>query len=562
MSAPRYTLTKNELFMVCDTPEAEACAELIKRRDKDGGQFSDWWGHPSFGALPDGTMTIRLPANVRNMSLLHASGALPNRGDPATARRIAFFAAKDASGRVSPMPLKPFQQEGMRWLLSRDLCGILAFAPGLGKTLTTFAALREDPERFLPAVIIAPAHVKLNWRKEWKVWGGKESEMAVLFGRKPDPAALAGKRIVVLNQHILKEWADALVEFGPKTFVIDEAHAFVNSNTKTYPVAERVAKAAEGRVLLLTATPLVNNLGDLWGLANLICPDILGTKTVFSDTFMPEERAKQRVLACRWRGGFAMKDGWRAVARARLPKALKERRIEELREILHKTVILLKRKRDVIEELPQITEEHVRLDIGRNDEAGKAFWEVEDRCLEALDAANEDVLASDQLLPAIGLLRRNAAMTKVPYAADWLSDWLAETEESDKIVVIGWSKEPLSLLHGKFKRQSVLINGDVEARKKQALGAEFEADPHRRILFGNVKSIGTGIDLVAAATELFIELPLTDVDFQQTRGRIDRLSQKAKHLFYYYMTIEGSYEEKKGWKILRSKGALTESLGL
>lgn len=249
-------------------------------------------------------------------------------------------------------------------------------------------------------------------------------------------------------------------------------------------------------------------------------------------------------------------------ARARLPKALKERRIDELREILHKTVILLKRKRDVIDELPQITEEHVRLDIGRTDPAGKAFWEVEDACLADIAAANEDVLASDKLLPAIGMLRRNAAMTKVPYAADWLRDWLDESEEADKIVVIGWSKEPLALLHAKFRTESVLINGDVEARKKHALGAEFETDPHRRILFGNVKSIGTGIDLVAAATELFIELPLTDVDFQQTRGRIDRLSQKAKHLFYHYMTIEGSYEEKQGWKLLRAKGALTESLGL
>ena len=54
--------------------------------------------------------------------------------------------------------------------------------------------------------------------------------------------------------------------------------------------------------------------------------------------------------------------------------------------------------------------------------------------------------------------------------------------------------------------------------------------------------------MVAARTMLLIELPLTSVDLEQVKARIDRISQTSKALSYYYMTIRGSIEEKMVWK--------------
>ena len=562
MSAPVYTIRRMDISVLCDTPESEALSLLAQRRDRGGSRDSEWWGHPTFVGMPDGTVLMRLPVNVRNLALLHECGAVANPADAETMRRLAFFRKRGVAAE-SPLPLRTFQIEGMRWLLSHNLCGILAFDVGLGKSQTSIAAMLSDPDRLLPVVVMAPAHVKLNWEKEWLKWGGSYDDVVVLFGRSPDAETLRGRKMIVLNHHILAGWADALIEVAPKTIVIDEAHNFVNSNTKTYPIVERIARSGGGRVTMLTATPLVNNLGDLWGLCNLISPDILGNKGVFSDVFMPEERAKAKLLASRWRGGFQSRSGWRDVSKAKLPKQLKERRIAELRDVLHRTVMLRRRKSEVLDQLPAITETHLQIDVPRTTPEGIAFWDIEAKCESDIAEGKDDILAADKMLAAMTLAKSNAATARLPYAVDWIRDFLDESEETEKLVVAGWSVRPLQRLHEHFKKESLLINGEVDAKKKHAIGLEFGTNAQKRVLFGNYKSIGTGIDqLVVARTMLLYELPLTAADFDQVKGRIDRLSQTSNALMYYYMTVRNSIEEKQGWKLIRSKQKLTGSLGL
>lgn len=564
MPVPTYIIKRTSISVLCDTPESFALGQLVESLDHKGGMSSEFWGHPTFSALPDGTPLFHLPANVRNLSVLHRCGAVAASDDPETQKRLGFFRIRPVPFQ-SGLPLKPFQQTGGKWLVEHNLSCVLADAVGLGKTLMSIAAMRSDPDKYLPAVVIAPAHVKMNWGDpedgEWVKWGGKPEETVVLFGRTPDAETLRGKRLIVLNHHILAAWADELIAVKPKVMLVDEAHNFVNSSTKTYPVAERLAKACGGRVLLLTATPLVNELKDLWSLCNLINPDILGGKGIFEETFMPEEKVKARMFASRWRGGF-QKSGWKIVNMARLPKAIMATRLEELKEILHKTVILRRKKSEVMDQLPAITETHLRIDIPETTPEGEAFWEIENDCAIRIKDAKEDMLASGDMLPATGLAKSNAAMALIPYAAEWIRDFLNQSDESEKLIVIGWSVEPLIQLHAMFRKESLLVNGEIDAKKKHARGKEFDENPLKRVLFGNMKSIGEGINLVAARTELFIELPQNAKTLEQIKGRIDRLSQLANALSYYYMTVKESVSEKHGWKLIRRKQALSDSLGV
>lgn len=560
MPTPTYTLVINEIVLKCDSEESVACAELISLKDRNGTFHSDWWGHPTVRSRPDGTTTISLPSNVHNLALIHKCGATPDKTDLKTKQRLAFFISSKKDFKTH-FPLMPFQNTGAERIVKGDLRRILAFPMGLGKTITAMAAIMSEQDRYLPAVIIAPAHVKLNWASEWEKWGGDPNDVVVLFGVKPNPNELAGKKLIVLNHHILKGWHKAIAAVNPKTMIIDEAHNFVNSKSKTYPLADSLARACGRRVLLLTATPLVNHLGDLWGLTTLISGDILGTKQVFADTFMPEEKAKARMFASRWSGGFT-KTGWREVGMAKLPKAVMDKRIEQLGSILREHVIIHVKKEDVLSQLPNITETNLRIDIPDTTADGRKFWEVEEECTLAISEAKDDVLASDKMLPAFSNARRNSAFAKIPHAIAWIEDFLEESDETEKLVVVGWSVEPLEILHKHFSKSSVLINGSIDARKKKERGDQFFNDPKKRLLFGNVKSIGTGIDnLVAARSMLFIELPLTSVDFEQVKGRIDRLSQTSKALSYYIMTIRDSLEEKMILKIIKTKAKITKALG-
>ena len=561
MSTPTYKLIRNDIVMVCETSQAEACGNLIVVKDRNKSRHSDWWGHPKVTALPDGSTMIVVPSNINNLMQMKDCGAKADRTDKKTMDRLAFF-MQSGKSFATDLPLMPFQNEGGEWLVKGDLRRILAYTMGLGKTITAIAAIMADQERYLPAIVMAPAHVKLNWASEWKKWGGDPADVVVLFGQTPHLEQLTDKKLIVLNHHILKGWLSTLEQVNPKTMIIDEAHNFVNSKGKTYKLADKLAKACRRRVLMLTATPLVNDLSDLWGLTTLISKDILGTKQSFMDTVMPEEKVKAAMFAGRWRGGGSQIT-WKHVHMARLPKAIAAKRLEELGSALRQFVILRKEKADVYTELPSITESKLCLEISRTSKLGKDYWKIEDDCADAIVEAKEDVLASAGMLPAFGKARMNSAMAKLPDAIAWIEDFLAESGGSEKLVVVGWSVKPLETLHNHFKKQSLIVNGKIDAKKKFARGDQFRDDPKKRILFGNVKSIGTGLDqLVSAATMLFIELPLTAVDFEQVKGRIDRLSQVSNSLAYYYMTIRGSVEENMVWKIISKKTNMTKALGL
>lgn len=568
---PKFVVVRNDLFMICQDNNARRIANLALKFDNERSRDSQWWGHPETGTLSDGTPTIRIPFNSHNYYLLMSLGAEPNFDSELTSKRCKNIPEMDLvlppntqTAYPSRFPLMPFQKSGVDWIIRNRFRGVLAFDAGLGKTMTTLASLLVNPTDNLPAVIIAPAHVKLNWENEWVKWGGDPERVVVLFGKKPNPDILNGKSFIVLNQHILPEWCSSLIGVHPKTLIIDEAHNFVGSNTKTYKYVEMLARECHGRSLLLTATPLVNDLGDMWGLCNIMNPDILGTKKVFVDTFMPEEEAKRRMFATRWRGNYKMQGAWQMVFKHKLPKELMSRRIDELKEILHGCgIVLRKRKSEVMTQLPKITETHLTIDIPKDTPEGREFWRIENQCVMDIDNGKTDILSSEKMLAAIALERRNAAVAKIPYAEEWIRAFLDESEESEKLVVAGWSVEPLKTLASKFRNVSLLINGEVSAKRKKEIGDNFMNDPKRRVLFGNYKSIGTGIDnLVAARTMMLFELPLTEVDFVQVKGRIDRVSQKSDSLAYYYMTIRGAYESTAGWRIINRKKNAKEELAL
>ena len=569
MAEPKFIIRRSSIQLSCDRNDGKqnTTANLIEINGKVRQRDSAFWGTPTFTKTGKDIVGIELPMNVRNLTLLRKYGAVPDMSDIRTARRIGKFELMDAEASYD-LPativdkLMPFQEQGATWLLQRNLTALLAFDAGLGKTLTALTALHSDPDNNLPCVVIAPAHVKLNWQGEWVKWGFNVNDTAVLFGRTPDANAVKDKKLIILNQHILVAWHDVLCKLQPKTLVIDEAHSFVKHNTKTYPYVAELTNNYCDKVMMLTATPLVNDLGNFWGLCNLLNPDLMGTRKTFIETFMPEEKAKQRLLASRWRGGFGAKSAWRDVAMARLPKKEMARRIGELSEMLHEHVVLRKKRKEVIKQLPKVIETRLRLDIREDTPEGRRFWQADSELRSIMAEAKEDMLASTKLLGAMAKMRVIAAETKMPDVQAWLESFLAESDEDQKVVVVGWSVAPLEALHAKFKKISVIVNGTIDAKKKHLRGKEFAEDPKKRILFGNVKSIGTGIDLVSASTMLITELPMTAVDFEQVKGRIDRLSQTSDNLSYYYMTIKDSIEEKQGWAIINRKQKLTEDLGL
>ncbi|CDP02033.1 unnamed protein product [Coffea canephora] len=193
--------------------------------------------------------------------------------------------------------LKPYQLKGVKWLISlwqNGLNGILADQMGLGKTIQTIAFLAHLKGNGLdgPYLIIAPLSTLSNWLNEINRFApslnaiiyhgyGKERDE---IRRKYMPNTIGPKFPIVVTSYevAMKDARKHLRHYHWKYMVVDEGHRLKNSQCKL--VKELKLLRVENRILL-TGTPLQNNLTELWSLLNFILPDIFNSDQEFESWF-------------------------------------------------------------------------------------------------------------------------------------------------------------------------------------------------------------------------------------------------------------------------------------
>jgi len=208
------------------------------------------------------------------------------------------------SNLASHCKMHPYQLEGLNWLIKlhdHGINGILADEMGLGKTLQTIsllAYLRESRGVKGPHLCIVPKSVVGNWIKELKRWCPSIRPIKMLANKierkrivkeyltTTDDNGGGSKKyqfdvLVTSYEGVLKE-KSALAKVQWKYLIIDEAHRIKNENSSLSKVV-RIMNT-EFR-LLITGTPLQNNLHELWALLNFLLPDIFGSAEDFDEWF-------------------------------------------------------------------------------------------------------------------------------------------------------------------------------------------------------------------------------------------------------------------------------------
>ncbi|WP_081667046.1 DEAD/DEAH box helicase [Paenibacillus pinihumi] len=161
---------------------------------------------------------------------------------------------------------------------------ILADEVGLGKTIEAGLVLKEYMVRGLvrKALILVPASLVLQWVRE--------------LNQKFGIAAVAQKKahmwhydVVVASIDTAKRdpHRDLLLNSDFDLLIIDEAHKLKNKKTTNYQFVTQLRKKY---CLLLTATPVQNNLDELYNLINLLKPGQLGGQSEFAANFVVDKR--------------------------------------------------------------------------------------------------------------------------------------------------------------------------------------------------------------------------------------------------------------------------------
>ncbi len=161
---------------------------------------------------------------------------------------------------------------------------ILADEVGLGKTIEAGIVIKEFLVRNIvkKILILTPATLKYQWKQEM------ESKFLESFDIADDPSIYESSNLVISSIDTAKQGShyDEILKVHWDLIIVDEAHKLKNSATLNYKLVKNLNKE---RFLMLTATPLQNNLYELWALCDLLHPGLLGTKSKFTDNFLNDK---------------------------------------------------------------------------------------------------------------------------------------------------------------------------------------------------------------------------------------------------------------------------------
>ncbi|XP_061364443.1 protein PHOTOPERIOD-INDEPENDENT EARLY FLOWERING 1 isoform X2 [Gastrolobium bilobum] len=190
--------------------------------------------------------------------------------------------------------LREYQHIGLDWLVTmyeKRLNGILADEMGLGKTIMTIALLAHlacEKGIWGPHLIVVPTSVMLNWETEFLKWcpafkiltyfgSAKERKLKRQGWLKPNSfhVCITTYRLVIQDSKVFKrkKW---------KYLILDEAHLIKNWKSQRW---QTLLNFNSKRRILLTGTPLQNDLMELWSLMHFLMPHVFQSHQEFKDWF-------------------------------------------------------------------------------------------------------------------------------------------------------------------------------------------------------------------------------------------------------------------------------------
>lgn len=192
--------------------------------------------------------------------------------------------------------MRSYQLEGLEWMLSlyeNGINGILADEMGLGKTIQTIALLAHlwEMGSYGPFLVAAPLSTTSNWVEEFRKWTPK-IPVLLYHGDKKEREKMRKTQlkhpgteqfpIVVTSYEICMNDRKFLTHFGWQFIIIDEGHRIKNLDCRLIRELQQYQSANR---LLITGTPLQNNLTELWSLLHFLLPTVFDKLSTFESWF-------------------------------------------------------------------------------------------------------------------------------------------------------------------------------------------------------------------------------------------------------------------------------------
>ncbi|KAF2107874.1 DNA repair protein-like protein Rhp26/Rad26 [Lophiotrema nucula] len=471
-----------------------------------------------------------------------------------------------------------YQKTGVQWLwelYQQNVGGIIGDEMGLGKTIQAIsfvAGLHYSKKLTKPVIVVCPATVMKQWVNEFHRWwpalrvsilhtSGSgmldtrredrlEREMELHdYGDYDETLTKAGKaakkilervkrdgHVLVTTYSGLQTYAEFLIPTEWECAILDEGHKIRNPNTS---ITIHCKELRTPNRIILSGTPMQNNLTELWSLFDFVFPMRLGTLVNFRNTFeFPIKR-----------GGYANASNLEFETAMRCAETLKD---------AISPYLLQRFKVDVATDLPQKKEQVLFCKLTRQQrEAYENFLNSAD--MKSIEAGKRQMLFGVDYLrkvcnhPDLTEHKKNSSNTnygqahksgKMQVVKELLSIW---KKGGHKTLLFAQHRIMLDILEKYIRNISGFnyrrMDGETPIQRRQDLIDEFNNNPDLHVFLLTTKVGGLGVNLTGADRVIIYDPdwnPSTDI---QARERSWRLGQKREVEIYRLMTA-GTIEEK------------------
>lgn len=412
--------------------------------------------------------------------------------------------------------LYPYQDRGFSWLKSiseEGLGCILADEMGLGKTLQVITVLSYFKILWkLPSLIIAPATLLENWRREFAHFSPEISvHINVGAGRIGFPSQLKQFDVIVCSYDTAVRDQGLLGMLNWSFIVLDEAQAIKNPDTRR----AIAVKGLKSKVAIaVTGTPVENSLSDLWSIMDFSCPGLLGTREVFEKNYSNDESGAKKL------------------------------------EVLVSPLMLRRRVADVAKDLPEKIIIPQPIDM-TNDEISNyelirqntleeyggsatlvSLLRLRQYCTHPLILEQEPVKSASSILNSSKYVRLTEILEEVVLNHQKVIVFTSFTKMSDILS----ADIPV-----RFGIPSWNIDGRTPVESRQKVVDQFSEVNGSAILVLNPRAAGTGLNITAANHVIHYTLEWNPAVEDQATARAFRRGQKLPvtvHRLFYPNTVE------------------------
>ncbi len=441
--------------------------------------------------------------------------------------------------------LRDYQIDGVYWmyfLKKYGFGGILADEMGLGKTIQALTVLSMNNNNGTH-LVVCPKSLIYNWENEIKKF---LPDMKVLIidkdqeKRKKLIKTANNYDIVITSYSILQRdysyYDENKIIFNYQ--ILDEAHYIKNIKTLSSK-AVRVINAK--RKVLLTGTPLENNLDELFGTFELIMPGYLGTKTEFRNNFVAKiERNNQIAL-----------DILQAKIRPFILRRTKNEVLKELPDKQEQIVYneMTNKQIGVYNEILNRVKSEVNILIEKQG-FEKSRIQVLSALLKLRQVCNHPSLVDKSFSGEVGISGKHEQFKEL------LSEVIASGE---KVLVFSQFTSMLNIFEKDLNERDITFSRlDGSTKNRQEVVDEFNNNKSISVFLISLKAGGVGLNLTSASVVFLYDPWWNPMVEQQAVDRAHRIGQKKKVNIYKFIT-KNSIEEKI-LKLQERKGNLFENL--